>query len=596
MNTATRLLAPVLILLSFALLLSGSNTVLAQGPAVTGPEIQQVDSCRWDVFFNLSGFAPNSIITVSNDYEQTTCEGNYVDSAWTQSAGPTDANGNLRVGYIHGGPGPQSHNFTFTDEQGNSVSVSFTYNGSGAPPPPPPPPAGPVASLGASPNLLNPGETVTAHWSQFNPSGNDWVSLHPVDTPDSSVLSSQGVEGTNGSRPFTAPNQPGWYHFRLFRNGEKVATSNSFQVAGDNPPPPPPSSSASLGASPNQVSAGQTVTVHWSQFNPSGNDWVSLHPVDTPDSSVMDWKHIQGDSGSTNFNAPNQNGWYHFRLFKNSERVATSNSFQVVGGDQPNIPTGNVWQRGNTVGLCKGTEIRVGSGLSHSVHTIVPENNWLVTVINGPRYANGFTWWDVQRAGGGSGWVRQDHADCTPAQPSASGASGDSGGSQLADYPGWTTRRYAVDYVKVTVSGLRLRSSPGIDNTILGYAVAGHYYPLNEVEGDWGKITTFSGETGWVYLRGYTEITLDPNRFPITPNVEVDAPYVGWDLELASFLMDCGQVSYEGALVLLSINSGVPWQLAIYEMPPEDVAECIHSGIPMTERLYNWLRQTFEIE
>ena len=75
---------------------------------------------------------------------------------------------------------------------------------------------------------------------------------------------------------------------------------------------------------------------------------------------------------------------------------------------------GNNWYVGATVGLCRGTEIRHGSGYNYGVHTVVPENNWPVKVINGPRYVSGQTWWDISRReidGGGTGWVVQSQAD-----------------------------------------------------------------------------------------------------------------------------------------------------------------------------------------
>ena len=77
---------------------------------------------------------------------------------------------------------------------------------------------------------------------------------------------------------------------------------------------------------------------------------------------------------------------------------------------------GNNWAIGNIVGLCQGTHIRTGPGYKYSYHTIVPENNWAVKVINGPYHADGQTWWDTSRkdAGdpsGGTGLVAQSEAD-----------------------------------------------------------------------------------------------------------------------------------------------------------------------------------------
>lgn len=111
---------------------SGSSAPQSH-PLVCGPVIVPVDECRWDVLFTLSGFAPNSMITVTNTFSQVTCEGKYDARSWTAAAGPTDSNGYLRLGYIHGGPPPQSHHFTFSDNRGNSVSLPFTYTGPGTP-------------------------------------------------------------------------------------------------------------------------------------------------------------------------------------------------------------------------------------------------------------------------------------------------------------------------------------------------------------------------------------------------------------------------------------------------------------------------------
>lgn len=74
------------------------------------------------------------------------------------------------------------------------------------------------------------------------------------------------------------------------------------------------------------------------------------------------------------------------------------------------------WSRGQLVGLRAGTCIREGPGLGYRAHTRVPEDNWTVMVIDGPRAADGRIWWDTSRnaAGdpsGGTGWVTEDQAD-----------------------------------------------------------------------------------------------------------------------------------------------------------------------------------------
>lgn len=74
------------------------------------------------------------------------------------------------------------------------------------------------------------------------------------------------------------------------------------------------------------------------------------------------------------------------------------------------------WQIGAIVGLRAGTCIREGPGLNYRAHTRVPEDDWAVLVIDGPRMADGKVWWDTSRraAGdpsGGTGWVREDQTD-----------------------------------------------------------------------------------------------------------------------------------------------------------------------------------------
>ncbi len=76
------------------------------------------------------------------------------------------------------------------------------------------------------------------------------------------------------------------------------------------------------------------------------------------------------------------------------------------------------WGVGNIVGLCEGTKIHHGPGLAF--HTVVPEDDWAVMVIEEPRIVNGEIWWNTSRfaAGdpsGGTGWVSQSQAEgsCT---------------------------------------------------------------------------------------------------------------------------------------------------------------------------------------
>ncbi|MBA3532821.1 MAG: hypothetical protein H0T73_12925 [Ardenticatenales bacterium] len=78
------------------------------------------------------------------------------------------------------------------------------------------------------------------------------------------------------------------------------------------------------------------------------------------------------------------------------------------------------WRVGNLIGLCAGTEIRHGPNMA--VHTIVPEDNWTVKIMEGPRSVSGVIWWDTSRfaAGdpsGGTGWVNQSQAEASCQEP-----------------------------------------------------------------------------------------------------------------------------------------------------------------------------------
>jgi hypothetical protein len=84
-----------------------------------------IERCKWDVRMSLSGFAPNSLITVSSNYSEVECTtGRRITSSWTQVYSTrTDQNGNLVIAYLHQGTG--NYTYTFTDERGNRASVSF---------------------------------------------------------------------------------------------------------------------------------------------------------------------------------------------------------------------------------------------------------------------------------------------------------------------------------------------------------------------------------------------------------------------------------------------------------------------------------------
>jgi len=146
------------------------------------------------------------------------------------------------------------------------------------------------------------------------------------------------------------------------------------------------------------------------------------------------------------------------------------------------------WQVGRIVGLRAGVCIREGPGVAYRTHTQVPEDNWAVMVIDGPRMADGAIWWDTSRraAGdpsGGTGWVRMDQTDtnCFPPSPNSApepnplpALSPDIQGSILDQISAWwnglpSAARGVVGLIGLVI-GLRFLST--VAGWVLGLAAA----------------------------------------------------------------------------------------------------------------------------
>lgn len=140
------------------------------------------------------------------------------------------------------------------------------------------------------------------------------------------------------------------------------------------------------------------------------------------------------------------------------------------------------WIIGNIVGLNCGTLIREGPGDTYTAHTTVPEDNWTVMVIGGPRLVDGQVWWDTSRAAagdpsGGTGWVSQSQSEGA----SCSGGGGGGGGPTI---------NWAVDEIIGLCTGTEIRHGPGlVVHTIVP-------------EDDWlvkiiGGPRSYNGQTWW---------------------------------------------------------------------------------------------------
>ena len=103
-----------------------TSTVPGYSPAAKLMKIAEERRCRWVAYMHLTGFAPNSVITVDAEWDETECpSGKPGTGHWTKTyAKKTDAQGRLLIDYWYEATG--SYRYTFTDEKGNQASLPFT--------------------------------------------------------------------------------------------------------------------------------------------------------------------------------------------------------------------------------------------------------------------------------------------------------------------------------------------------------------------------------------------------------------------------------------------------------------------------------------
>jgi hypothetical protein len=155
---------------------------------------------------------------------------------------------------------------------------------------------------------------------------------------------------------------------------------------------------------------------------------ISQNRIDNKGMSDSELKDIHRGSDIPDVNR-DHSGFATFQeqYFSNCDSNSTGQPDQLEEhpDQNPNLPDSSGWYIGARVALCAGATIRSGSGFNYPTHTIVPENNWQVDIINGPRNSGGVTWWDISRAnidGGGTGWVYFEQA----AMSNCGGTSGES--------------------------------------------------------------------------------------------------------------------------------------------------------------------------
>lgn len=143
-------------------------------------------------------------------------------------------------------------------------------------------------SLVSSPASVEGGQQVFVTWSGLEPSGNDWISLHAVGAPDSSYISWQYAQTSSGSLTFSSPLTTGNYEFRLFRNGSKVATSNSFQVVLAPTLTPTPTSTPTFAPTPTSTSTPTAAPAPTQTPSPTPTRTAAWTATPTPTPTATD--------------------------------------------------------------------------------------------------------------------------------------------------------------------------------------------------------------------------------------------------------------------------------------------------------------------
>lgn len=136
-----------LVLIVSCLYLMLVSPVSSQSASVS-VSLENNGTCGRTVVFSLSGFSPNSPITVDNNPDRIReyeCNGQLKQGAgwrgWNMDIN-TDGNGNATISVNHGAYG--SYEYIFYDGGGRSAAISFEYPSANSQPPPPPPPPPPI--------------------------------------------------------------------------------------------------------------------------------------------------------------------------------------------------------------------------------------------------------------------------------------------------------------------------------------------------------------------------------------------------------------------------------------------------------------------
>jgi hypothetical protein len=157
----------------------------------------------------------------------------------------------------------------------------------------------------------------------------DWISLAPAGSPDTTWVAWVFTGGQiSGTATFSAPHQSGSYVARAFLNNTwtRLAESASFTVTV-------PITTSTISTDQSSYAADATVTVTYAGLPGNVEDWISLAPAGSPDTTWVAWVFTGGQtSGTAIFSAPLQTGSYVARAFLNNTwtLLGESASFTVT--------------------------------------------------------------------------------------------------------------------------------------------------------------------------------------------------------------------------------------------------------------------------
>jgi hypothetical protein len=300
-------------------------------------------------------------------------------------------------------------------ESGWSDTWSFTIQDvSSSPPSSSPPssssPASPVLASGVSLSAtqVNPGDRIEGSITVRNNGGQDWrpqrlgIGVKGPTYLDfgwrENLTIRPGDSYTFQGAVPNAPDVPGTYTaYASWQDGSgnwhSLGGDASFRVV----PRPPPGPEVTFSADAYTIQQGQCTYIRWTTSNATSVDI---------DGTVV------STSGSMQV-CPTVTKHYSLNAVGSGGQVSRSLGIVVttVGPPPPPpLPCTTTWAVGNRVCLGRGTRIYHGptSNLDSNYHTTVPEDNWPVIVIGGPRNQYGWEWWDTSRReidGGGTGWL-----------------------------------------------------------------------------------------------------------------------------------------------------------------------------------------------